>query len=391
MITSYQHMTYKKVTEFGKIVDDDFIMSWLIGYDQQRRYDDIDCYPDTSLCPANIFNTWTPFAMQVVTEWTDMPDALAMFRKHILILCGNETIVADYIEKWIGQMLQYPAVKTICPTFISKQGAGKSMFMNLISKMIGENKYFETSSPSRDVWGNFNGRMANKFFVNLDELSRKESLECEGKIKALITNPRLTINDKNISQYEITSYHRFGGSSNLGDPLQTSKDDRRNLIVNSSDELIGNKGYFNIMAQYLDDINAVKTCYEYFMSIPDLDKFGSIPMPQTEYQNDMKELSVSPIESWLKSYVLENYYETATELLDKDQYKLFTDWCNKCGIEYKLTSLQFGVRMKRLNINGILMGKHTKNGNTKIFNIEKLKKHFQLTGIVVETQDHDDD
>ena len=55
---------------------------------------------------------------------------------------------------------------------------------------------FETATPSRDIWGDFNGRMASTFLVNLNELSKKETIESEGRIKALITDPKLTINNK---------------------------------------------------------------------------------------------------------------------------------------------------------------------------------------------------
>ena len=46
--------------------------------------------------------------------------------------------------------------------------------------------------------------------------------------------------------------------------------------------------------------------------------------------------------------------------------------------EFKVSSIQFVVRLKHLNINGICKGKHTNKGNTKILNIELLKKHFGI-------------
>ena len=73
-------------------------------------------------------------------------------------------------------MIQYLAVKSICPTLISKQGAGKGTLLLLIRKMLGTEKVFETATPSRDIWGDFNGKMAHAFFVNLNELSKKELL-----------------------------------------------------------------------------------------------------------------------------------------------------------------------------------------------------------------------
>lgn len=387
LLTAYENLTYEKIVETKKgfdIVIDNFINTWLKNNPSQRCYDDIECFPDSSKCPDNILNCWKPFAMELVKDYTPMPEALKFIRNHILILCNNEIEVANYFEAWIGQMIQYPDVKSICPTLISKEGAGKGTLMMLLQKMIGDSKYFETSTPSRDVWGDFNGRMANTFLVNLDELSKKETMECEGKIKALITNPKMTINNKGINQYGIMSFHRFIATTNNEDPIKTSNGDRRNLIIRSSDELKGNVEYFNKMYKLLDDVNVIKTCYEYFKTMPDMDKFKELKMPETTYQNDMKEASVSPVEAWLKSYIIENYYETEIELIDKDQYNLFKEWCKKCGLEYNLSSIQFGVRLNRLNLQGLQKGKHTKKGNTRIFNISKLKEEFKLLDLVVE-------
>lgn len=387
LLTAYENLTYDKIVESkqgDKIVKENFINDWLKNNPNQRCYDDIECYPDNNKCPDNVFNSWKPFTMELVKEYTPMPDALKIFKKHILILCNNEIEVANYFEAWIGQMIQYPDTKTICPTLISKEGSGKGTLMMLLQKMIGDSKYFETSTPSRDVWGDFNGRMASTFLVNLDELSKKETMECEGKIKALITNPKMTINNKGINQYGIMSYHRFIATTNNEDPIKTTTGDRRNLIIRSSDELKGNVEYFNEMYKLLDDVNVIKTCYEYFKTMPDMDKFNELKMPETSYQNEMKEASTSPIEGWLKSYVIENYYETEKEIIDKEQYDLFKDWCKKCGIEYNLSSIQFGVRMSRLNLNGIQKGKHTKKGNTKVFDIIKLKEELKLLDLVIE-------
>ena len=387
LITTYENMIYHKLKD-DKVIECNFINDWLKNNPKQLCYDDIECFPDPNLCPKNIFNTWKPFQMELIKEYTPNPVALKLILKHIKILCGNDEVVSNYMESWIGQMIQFPAVKSNCPTIISKQGAGKGTLLKLICAMIGEDKYFETTTPSRDVWGDFNGRMANTFLVNLDELSRKESLECDGKIKGLITNPRMTINEKGIRQYGIISYHRFIGTTNNEDPIKTEKDDRRNWVVRASDELIGNTEYFNKINEYINDVNVIKTCYEYFKSIPDMINFNKIPMPVTEYQEDMKEQSVSPIENWIKSFILENYYETEVEKLGKELFDLFNDWCNKCGINYKINLQSFGVRLKRLNINGIEKGKHTKKGETKVFNIEKLKNHFDLN-IVIDSSKND--
>ncbi len=380
LITAYETMTYQKIHPLFGISIENFLGDWLRNNPKQRCYDDIDCFPNPEDCPPNIFNTWRPFAMELVTEYTEELEGLEIFRSLIKILCNNDEACATYLEAWIGQMIQFPAVKSICPTLISKQGAGKGTLMSLLAKMVGESKYLETTQPSRDVWGDFNSRMSDTFLVNLDELSRKESLDCEGKIKGLITNPRMIINEKGVKQYSITSFHRYFATTNNEEPWKLVKDDRRHFVVRSSDELIGNKDFFKKCYELMNDVNVIKTCYEYFKSIPDLENFGKIKMPETEYASDTKEASISPIESWIKSLVLENYYEEKVELSAKSQYEMFTNWCKKCGLDFKVSSQQFGVRMKRLNISGIEKGKHTNKGETRIFNIHLLKDYFKLTG-----------
>jgi len=379
LITAYETMVYQKITPFG-ISEENFLGDWLRNNPSQRSYDDIDCYPKVEDCPANIFNTWRPFAMEMVVEYEERLDGLETVRHLIKVLCNNDEAVATYLEAWIGQMIQYPEIKSICPTLISNQGAGKGTLMNMLAAMLGETKYFETSTPSRDVWGDFNSRMADTFFVNLDELSRKESVECEGEIKALITNPRMTINEKGVKQYAIKSYHRYFATTNKEEPWKLVKDDRRHFVIRSSDELIGNKVFFDKCYDLLKDVNVVKTCYEHFKSIPDLINFGKMKMPETEYSVDTKNASVTPIESWIRSLVMENYYEEKVELTAKDQYDMFCSWCKKCGIDFKVSSQQLGIRMKRLNISGVEKGRHTNKGETRIFNIPLLKDFFKLTG-----------
>jgi len=387
--TSYEHMVYELATSDGDIKECNFINDWMINNPSQRRYDDIGCYPTGIECPANCFNSWIPFAMEFVEQYDHQQDALDMILNHIKILCGNDEEVYSYFVKWIAQMIQCPAVKSICPTLISKEGAGKTTLIQLLSKMLGSEKVFETATPSRDIWGDFNGRMANTFLVNLNELSKKETLESEGRIKALITDPKLTINNKGVSQYDINSYHRFIITTNNEEPVNTTKDDRRKLIIRSSDEKIGDKEYFNKLYSLLDDVNVIKTCYEYFKAIPGIDGFNKIPMPQTEYQQNLKELSRSPVELWLVQLVYDNWNKENVEMLGSETYDSFKEFCKSNNITFEINAVKLGVRIKNMNIDGIEKGKHTKRGETKLYVIEKLKKHFGLGCLILESSDDD--
>jgi len=382
MRTSYEHLTYQEIV-YGKddeckVIDKMFIDDWF-KYPNIRRYDSIGIYPPPLKCPQNEYNLWKPFDMELITDFEYKQKELDIILKHIKILCGNEQEVYEYFIKWIGQMIKYPAIKTICPTLISKEGAGKGTFIKLMTKMLGKEKVFETTRPSRDVWGDFNGIMSNSFLVNLNELGKKETSECMNYIKGLITDSELTINNKGVCQYKIQSYHRFIITTNNEEPINTTKDDRRKLFIRSSDELIPNKEYFVEMNDViLEDVNVIKTCYEYFKNLDGLDKFKALPMPITEYQEDLKQLDINYIEEWLKELVCDYGESTEDIIVEKKSvefYNAFINWTIQNSYKYDLSPLQFSVRLKRLNINGVSI-KKTKTCNHTILNITEIKKHF---------------
>lgn len=379
LVTAYEHRIFEYEKD-NKIVQENFILKWIKNNPNMRCYTDIGIYPNKSKCPKNIYNMWRPFDMELVTEYEERQSELSIILNHIKILCNNEVEVADYFVKWMAQMVQYPEVKTICPTLISKEGAGKGTLLLLIEKMIGTSKFFETTDPLRDVWGSFNGRMANKFLVNLNEMSKKDTLECQGKIKGLITDGKLTINNKGMNQYEIQSYHRFIITTNSEDPITTKSDDRRNLVIRTSDELKGNMDYFKNFYKMMDDVNVVKTFYEYLKSIPDMDNFLDIPIPQTQYQNEMKEVNMDIEERWLREMVQK--HENDFAMSGSECFKSFTDFCTINGIEYKTNAIKLGMKIKRLLGDCIQKDKDYKS-RTTIFLLDKMKLKLNIGNQIV--------
>ena len=336
-------------------------------------------FPNASKCPLNIYNLWIPFlGHSYKGPYETNQNGFEMIMKLIKVLCGNEPIVYNYILQWIGQMIQFPEIKTIVPTFISKQGSGKSTLIKILCKLLGQLKVLETTNPERDVWGQFNSVMMDTFLNNLNELSKKDTLEAEGKIKGLVTDPTITINKKGVDQIQIKSFHRFIITTNKDDPITTSKDDRRNLIIRSSDELIGNKDFFNTINDLLEDTNVIRTCFDYFLNMHNLDKFNSLKMPQTAYQNELKKLDMAPPEQFLIN-ICDIYSDIPNiELNSKEFFERFQTFISESNINYETTSLKLGVKLANLKIIGLTKGSRTKHGMTYLLNINELKTHFEI-------------
>lgn len=383
IIDSYEHLKCKILKVDSKsndilVVETSFIKKWLSDKNI-KTYDSVDIYPPPLVCPSNVLNLWNGFAFDKIDNYTENKEALDIILNHIKILCNNETHVYDYIIKWVGQMIQYPAVKTICPIFISNEGAGKGRFLELLSRMLGKEKVFETTRPSEHVWGKFNPVMKSAFFVGLNELGKKEIIGYEDHLKAIITDESMMINDKGQKAHKLRSFHRLAGFTNNEEPIPLPKDTRRFLVIKSSDEKINDMEYFIKISNLLEDDNVIKTCFEYFKSIPELDKFKKIKLPTTEYAEELKQLKISPIELWFKDYILHKCRETEFEVKSQDLFNLFKSYLQKNMPNYltSYNSTSFGIRFTRLNINGI--SRHRRSfGNVYGIDVDKVFTYYKI-------------
>jgi hypothetical protein len=389
LVHAYEHVEgIKKIGSMG-VMTVPFIDVWTCMNPNIRCKDDLDIFPPPLLVPENMYNLWKPFAGQLQGDtYTTNYDALHKIRNHIRILCNNDNAVAQYFELWIAQMIQYPAMKSNCPIIISKQGAGKGTLLQFLSQMIGVSKYHETTTPERDVWGSFNSIMTDCYLVNLNELSKQQTNDAMGIIKGLITDSALTINTKGVPQYKITSYHRWIITTNKDDPMPTQHDDRRFWIIRSSDELIGNKEYFNEMYALLKDPDVKATIFNYFNTLPKADTFSEVKMPNTEYQKNIQDGNISIPEKWLRDYVAGST-DDQVELLGQQIYQAFNYWKERNGVHYDINALKLTVQLSNMNIPGILKGRHTNKGNTKILDINILKRYFGI-GCLVQFNSNDD-
>jgi hypothetical protein len=93
-------------------------------------------------------------------------------------------------------------------------------------------------------------------------------------------------------------------------------------------------------------------------------------------------LSTSAPEQWLESFTRYNYNKESVKLLGREVFNLFMDWCGENNIKYDTTSQKLGISLKNLKIDGVEKGDSTVDGKMKVFNINKLKEHFNLKCLV---------
>lgn len=391
LIVSYKHISYNepKETKTGMTtVKKPCIQRWLTD-DTMLTYNEMGVFPPPLVCPPTHFNIWTPFYAEMLPFSSTVkmtPEVLEEYNlktelimKHISILCNHDPDDTLFMKKWIGQMLKYPALKTVAPTLISKQGAGKGTLMYLLERMIGPNKFLETTDPAKFVWGNFNELMVNKFLVNCDEMDYKAQNECEGKIKGLITNNNLTINPKGVKSFTIQSYHRFILTTNNEVPVKTDKDDRRNKIIRSSDEKIGDSQYFIDIRAAIDDDTVVRMVFEQLTSLDGLDLFHTERIQQNEYQKTLAEATVSVPEKFMRHLTATNMHIKEKVFTAEDMLCTFAAWRNMNEFKYECNSatLMRNLKLLKLCPNWYSTVKTTTCNKTRI-DFDALKQHFNM-------------
>jgi hypothetical protein len=388
LITAYKHESYTEIDEKGKEKRVSFIDKWLKD-GEMRCYDDAQCIPPPLECPASIFNLWNPSPYESMPITEDDPDfnlnAVKVFADHIRTLCGNDDEISVYVCNWIAQSIQKPSEKFgVALNFISKQGVGKNIFTDTLGTLYGGlSKILDTAQPERDVWGDYSDLMIDAFLVVLTEVDKRNAHGCDGKIKKLITDTTVQINPKGKTQFCMNSYHRFILLTNEMDPVVTSENDRRNVIIRCSDENKGNTAYFTNLLSTLKSPNALRSIYWSFKTM-DISDFHVGHYISTQYHNEIISHNQNPLKIFMEWFV-EKYTDdergNIVELTTADLMRDFTTWRNefrfKFGESMNSSALIKKMRLD-LSIPEELMSIHrTKLYNARQFNIPMLAKLFQ--------------
>ena len=400
---SHLHIKYKGWDE-DKPIDKSvpFVPMW-IKSENIRKYDRMDCFPDMAKCPANCFNIWTPFEMErykdtPLVDSEEVRKGVTFLRNHLSIMCDHQRDTLEEFEKWIAQMIQFPDTKTHMPIFQSNEGSGKGSFVQLMRKILGASKVSLTANPEEYVWGRFNNMMETTFLVFFDEISKQMTGSGIDKIKNLITEPTIQIQHKGRGAYEMKSFHRLGGLTNAWDGGMTiSKGSRRFLMCKMSDEKKGVMEYWSRFYALLENLDVLRAFYNYYKTMK---VTKTLPPPKmTEFALELQKLSVDVPTLWVKDLVADAAINKTTYLVNnKTEYKkwsnsgvdeyvieltgkracvMLMEWCKENGYpRYETTPIKLGVFLKTKKWAGLIKGRETKYGDTRLYRVEKLMEEL---------------
>jgi hypothetical protein len=145
------------------------------------------------------------------------------------------------------------------------------------------------------VVSNFNASLERHYVVCMDEALFAGDKRAVDRLKSLVTEPVVDIEQKYQPRRTIHSYHRFFAASNSDHFAQTDRDDRRFLYLRVPDTRQGDHAYFDSLHTAIGDPNVVSAFVCDLLAI-DLADFNVRQRPRTREHISQKLQSLEGFE-----------------------------------------------------------------------------------------------
>lgn len=204
---------------------------WIEGHWGRRQVwrENVVFDPTGTVDPATHINLFDGFPV------APAPDVHpAKWLALLQFLCGedeqDQAPVTDWVLKWLAYPLQHPGAKMKTAIVMhGQEGAGKNVLFNAVADLYGRHGGM---IGQQQLESQFNGWMSAKCFLIANEvLSRQELRQHIGKLKGLVTEDSVMINEKNLPERAEGNSCNLVFLSNELQPLWIDQHDRRYAVI----------------------------------------------------------------------------------------------------------------------------------------------------------------
>jgi hypothetical protein len=212
------------------------------------------------------------------------------------VICGGDQKSYLYLLQYFAHALQRPWEKPgVMIILIGGQGIGKGTLANGIIRKIWTATYIQVNNIDA-VTGNFNAALERAYFVFMDEALFSGNRSASDRLKSLVTEPLIHLNEKYQPARQIKSYHRFIAATNADHFKNTERDDRRDFTLRVSEAHKGDHAYWDALNHEIDNGGVEALVHD--LQAMDLSEFNVRHKPNTKELLEQKMLSLNPYELW---------------------------------------------------------------------------------------------
>lgn len=225
--------------ETWKVDDTDFLSTWRKDVNR-AEYERLVFLPGQQP-PADCFNMFIGWAIEPKQNDSLIERWLYLIKN----VANHDDKVYEWILNWIAHMFQKPYEKPGVALIVKgKKGSGKDTPFDQLQKLLGK-MYYNTGTPEKSIFSNFNGMMMFNLFFKFEEATYKDNKSNEDALKYIVTTNDLDIQQKGKDSFNVKNFSRFAFTTNHDIPVVTSDDERRYCFVQCSDAKRGDRAFWD--------------------------------------------------------------------------------------------------------------------------------------------------
>jgi hypothetical protein len=235
------------INDKGKPVRRNAAALWWRHPDRRQYKKGVVFDPANTVNSPDIFNLWQGFAIQ------PKPGSWAKLQEHLLTnVCDTDETHYDYLLNLLSDLVQHPGKPgEIAIVLQGREGCGKGTLARPLLRIFGQHGLH--ISNGLHLTGRFNLHLRDCCFLFADEAFYAGDKAHIGVLKALITEPLLTIEGKYANAVQAANRLHILQSSNEDWVIPAALDSRRFYMRCVSDARCGDHAYFAAINEELDN------------------------------------------------------------------------------------------------------------------------------------------
>lgn len=260
-------------SDAGKVITEFLVSPTTTVYDR-IAFSPLPAMPTT-------LNLWSgPTAIPRPGSW----DAIKGFL--LEVIAGGDIALYRYLILFLSHMLQKPEEKPgVVMAMLGGQGTGKGSALRIVERIWSSSTLLV--SDVDHIIGRFNAALEGNYAICMDEAMFAGDKRAMDRLKSLVTEPTITVEQKQQPRRSIDSFHRFFTTTNHAHFAHVEADDRRFVFFHVSDKRQGDAAYWKQVHQAISD-QAVISAMVYDLQRYNLTNFDVRQRPKNEAHMDQK-------------------------------------------------------------------------------------------------------
>jgi hypothetical protein len=299
---------------------------WLRSRKRRQYIGGVVFDPSGRAVRSDTLNLWRGFGVKPKPgSWEKLKDHLKN------VICSGETNLYEYALNWSARLIQHLDEQgEVAIVMRGIEGCGKGIFARAIKRLLGQHG-LAISNP-KHLTGNFNIHLRDCVFLFADECFFAGDKAHVGVLKAIVTEPTITIEGKYQNAVEAPNFLHIMMASNEEWVVPASLDSRRWLVLDVLRGRAGDLPYFDAIYEELDHGGYEALLHELLHR--DISGFNPRKVPNTEGLEEQRKLSLPIPLAWWHDVLYRGYVFTSK--LGLESY--FSQWHEEVSTEVLFAS-----------------------------------------------------